>query len=302
MARLNVCDGVKNCRDGSDESQCLRHKKRRRKFHYKHQHTKQLIQPVLYPSITKQQEINVSDYRENLILSARVEDKIQRLQENGIDIPLSSTVPTKYLLHTPDVSLAHETNLKHIKEKNHLVEKQKKKIAFRHRHTTLSNDIYNKFSSPTKSDDSDGDNEDGENSRKEYKSHQLLPTPKISPALKYEPTIQVRNKVTRSSKSLNLRVYPAHQEVYETGDVVIQCRDEGDLRANVYWEKGVRRHSKDNTMMSRKLPNRAVDYRGRLEISRISHHGGGTFICKAVNHEEEPGGEAMATVKVLRLP
>ena len=114
--------------------------------------------------------------------------------------------------------------------------------------------------------------------------------------------IEIRNKVTRSSKALKLKIYPVNQEVYETGDVVIQCRDEGDLRAKVYWEKGVSRHSQHIRDVLRKLPQNAVDYNGRLEISRIMYNQAGTFICKAAGHEKQWGGEATATVEVLRSP
>ena len=62
-------------------------------------------------------------------------------------------------------------------------------------------------------------------------------------------------------------MYPPTQEVYETGDVVIQCRDEGAIRAHVYWEKAVSQ-GKDDSLVTSTLPQGAVHYNGRLEISR----------------------------------
>ena len=46
----------------------------------------------------------------------------------------------------------------------------------------------------------------------------------------------------------------------------------------------------------------AVDYNGRLEISRILYHEGGLYVCKAVDYRNESGGEAYANVKVLHRP
>ena len=128
----------------------------------------------------------------------------------------------------------------------------------------------------------------------------VVPTSELLPVLEQSPTAEITNKVTRSLKSLKLRVYPPSQEVYETGDVVIQCRDEGELRADVYWEKASSK--KDSMSKSSKLPHGAYDYNGRLEISRILPHEGDYYICKAVGHENEAGSEILATVKVLKLP
>ena len=132
----------------------------------------------------------------------------------------------------------------------------------------------------------------------EKQLYDVVPTSEIFPALEQDPTAEITNKVTRSLKSLKLKVYPPNQEVYETGDVVIQCRDEGELRVDVYWEKAT--NKKDSK--SSKLPHGAYDYNGRLEISRILPHEGGNYICRAVGHENEAGSEVLATVKVLKLP
>ena len=43
--------------------------------------------------------------------------------------------------------------------------------------------------------------------------------------------------VTRHAKTIDLRIYPKSQVVYRGGDIVIQCRDEGNLRADVYWAR-----------------------------------------------------------------
>ena len=134
--------------------------------------------------------------------------------------------------------------------------------------------------------------------KNKIQSYNVVPTSEILPELEYGPTAELTNKVTRSLKALKLKVYPPSQEVYETGDVVIQCRDEGELRVDVYWEKAT--DKKDSK--SSKLPHGAYDYNGRLEISRILPHEGGNYICRAVGHENEAGSEVLANVKVLKLP
>ena len=58
---------------------------------------------------------------------------------------------------------------------------------------------------------------------------------------------------------LDLKVYPPVQSVYKHSDVVIQCRDEGEIRSQVKW---VRADGKP-------LPKHSVQRRGRLEIRRI---------------------------------
>ena len=136
--------------------------------------------------------------------------------------------------------------------------------------------------------------------KNKIQSYNVVPTSEILPELEYGPTAELTNKVTRSLKALKLKVYPPSQEVYETGDVVIQCRDEGELRADVYWEKPMIRT--DSTSKSSKLPHGAFDYNGRLEISRILPHEGGNYICRAVGHENEVGAQVSAIVNVLKLP
>ena len=88
---------------------------------------------------------------------------------------------------------------------------------------------------------------------------------------------------------LDLKVYPPTQSVFKHSDVVLQCRDEGEIRSPVKW---VRADGKP-------LPKHSHQSRGRLEIRRIGFEGGGLFLCYAVGHDKEKGGRVMANVEVL---
>ena len=88
---------------------------------------------------------------------------------------------------------------------------------------------------------------------------------------------------------LDLKVYPPTQSVYKHSDVVLQCRDEGEIRSQVQW---VRADGKP-------LPKHSFQKRGRLEIRRIGSHGGGLFLCYAVGHDKDKGGRVLANVEVL---
>ena len=48
---------------------------------------------------------------------------------------------------------------------------------------------------------------------------------------------KTRHFVTRHAKAVDLKIYPKTQVVYRGGDIVVQCRDEGNLRAEVYWAR-----------------------------------------------------------------
>ena len=101
------------------------------------------------------------------------------------------------------------------------------------------------------------------------------------------PQLEVANLI--QMPRLNLKVYPPTQSVYKHSDVVLQCRDEGEIRSQVKW---VRADGKP-------LPKHSHQSRGRLEIRRIGFEGGGLFLCYAVGHDNEKGGRKIANVEVL---
>ena len=254
VARLNVCDGIQHCRDGSDESHCLRNKKRRRKNkHKKYKHSKH------------------GKYH---------------------NMPINESFYDPLLYTTPSHQDIFTINKKHYTTKYNDIKKYEQ-FTIQRDTTELHED--QSYSTQGVVEDEHKNKED---EKIKMELHDVVPTSEILPSLEQDPTAEITNKVTRSLKSLNLKVYPSNQEVYETGDVVIQCRDEGELRVDVYWEKATGK--KDSK--SSKLPHGAYDYNGRLEMSRILPHEGGNYICRAVGHENEAGSEVLATVKVLKLP
>lgn len=91
----------------------------------------------------------------------------------------------------------------------------------------------------------------------------------------------------------DVHVYPARQEVLAGHDVVLQCRDEGDARAEVHWT----RHKGTS------LPERAIQTMGRLDIPEIRLEEAGIYICRAKGHHPKSKGSQMtARVKVLPRP
>ena len=89
---------------------------------------------------------------------------------------------------------------------------------------------------------------------------------------------------------LKLKIYPEKQSVFKNSDVVLQCRDEGDLRAEVEWVRE----------FGEKMPKHAKQSKGRLEIKRIGIHEGGFFICRAIKYSNKRGGQVIANVQVLK--
>ena len=298
MARLNVCDGIQDCRDGSDESQCFRNKKRRRKNKHQRHDVKNIKHHGHHKAAHKDHGISNSKMDRNLP-SYSYKNEIQPFHGHGIGTTIYSNLSTDALY-----------NIWNLSTNPTMPTTTKNSLRYDDENSRISSGKYDNFDANTidsywySQDENEKQRKNKQVETKTEKAHETLPTVEVFPALKYSPTIELSNKVTRSLKLLNLKVYPPNQKVYEGGDVVIQCRDEGDLRVDVYWEKAVnKRIAKDySASKSFTLPPGAVDYNGRLEISRILYNQGGTYLCRAVAYENEIGGEAIATVKVSHLP
>ena len=68
-----------------------------------------------------------------------------------------------------------------------------------------------------------------------------------------------------------MRVYPESQWVYAGNDAVLQCRDEGDLRAEVEWMRnGGRELNKKRSVQGP---------RGRLTLFELTAEEGGLYSC-----------------------
>ncbi|XP_058809308.1 basement membrane-specific heparan sulfate proteoglycan core protein-like isoform X2 [Phymastichus coffea] len=79
---------------------------------------------------------------------------------------------------------------------------------------------------------------------------------------------------------LDIRVYPVDQIIKERSEVVIQCRDEGPLRARIRWVRG----------NGQPLPPGSSTVNGRLEIPNIQMEHAGPYICEAEYYTHLPGG------------
>ena len=82
-------------------------------------------------------------------------------------------------------------------------------------------------------------------------------------------------------------VYPGHQRVVPGQDVVVQCRDEGDLRTRVVWTR------------PGQLPVNSGQERGRLEVYGVREEDGGEYVCSSVSHPAAPGGSQTSSIVVL---
>ena len=89
---------------------------------------------------------------------------------------------------------------------------------------------------------------------------------------------------------VSVQTYPRLQTLLVGYDAVLQCRDEGILRRDVFWQReGGRQLSGDSTQE-----------RGRLEILGVTPADEGDYECVAVGHEEEDGGKQVSTLRVER--
>lgn len=107
----------------------------------------------------------------------------------------------------------------------------------------------------------------------------------------HETGFESANQIMENSK-YNLKVYPQVQEVYEGHDVVLQCRDEGDLRAPVVWKRP----------NGKPLPKPSHQEYGRLEITSVLRFQEGSYLCVVENDQDHPEGQTVAEVKVVTYP
>ena len=90
---------------------------------------------------------------------------------------------------------------------------------------------------------------------------------------------------------VRVKVYSAQQTVLEGQDVVVQCRDEGDLRTRVIWHRGPR---------GGQLPVNSGQERGRLELYGVREEEGGEYTCTSVSLGAAPGGSQTSRIVVVR--
>lgn len=88
----------------------------------------------------------------------------------------------------------------------------------------------------------------------------------------------------------HLRVYPESQWIYEGHDAVLQCRDEGELRAKVRWSR------KDGEPLNRSKTVQGP--RGRLTIYRVSNEDDGIYLCSVVG-KDAIYSESIITVRSM---
>ena len=87
---------------------------------------------------------------------------------------------------------------------------------------------------------------------------------------------------------VSVQTYPRTQTLLVGYDAVLQCRDEGILRRDVFWQREG----------GRQLPAHSSQERGRLEILGVTLADEGDYECVAVGHQEKDGGKQVSTLIV----
>ena len=87
---------------------------------------------------------------------------------------------------------------------------------------------------------------------------------------------------------VSVQTYPRHQTLLVGYDAVLQCRDEGLLRREVFWQR----------RGGRQLPSKATQHRGRLEILGVTREDGGDYECVAEGYEHQDGGKQISTISI----
>jgi hypothetical protein len=119
--------------------------------------------------------------------------------------------------------------------------------------------------------------------------------PVIEPSL-YDTSLSSANQIKETAQvnhegDYRVRVYPESQWVYEGNDAVLQCRDEGDLRAAVAWKRN------DGKNMSKRA---VMDDWGRLSIAGMKMIDAGLYVCYVRGHEGRGSGSKMASQVTVR--
>ena len=92
------------------------------------------------------------------------------------------------------------------------------------------------------------------------------------------------------SRLVSVQTYPRTQTLLVGYDAVLQCRDEGRLRKEVFWQREG----------GRQLPPHSSQERGRLEILGVTLADEGDYECVAVGHEHEDGGTQISSVWIQK--
>ncbi|KAG5900605.1 hypothetical protein JTB14_017460 [Gonioctena quinquepunctata] len=94
-----------------------------------------------------------------------------------------------------------------------------------------------------------------------------------------------------SGNDLLLKTYPSATEEKERQEVVLTCRDEGNTRASVHWER-------ENGLP---LPTGTIDERGRLTIPNVQIDNAGIYLCLATGYPPNtPGARVPVRLTVTR--
>ena len=89
---------------------------------------------------------------------------------------------------------------------------------------------------------------------------------------------------------VSVQTYPLSQTLLVGYDAVLQCRDEGQLRREVFWQREG----------GRNLPSHATQERGRLEILGVTAEDEGDYECVAEGYEQQDGGKQISSVWIQK--
>lgn len=107
----------------------------------------------------------------------------------------------------------------------------------------------------------------------------------------YDTDLESASQIKEEEPSpYKVRVYPGSQWVFEGNDVVIQCRDEGDLRAAVVWK----------TANGRPMPRSARQDQGRLVLKGMRKRDEGAYLCEVHGFGDKKGGSKESMVNVRK--
>ena len=268
MKRHKVCDGTKDCQDNSDEEGC------------EEKLTRPIHRNQFMVTTTRYEE----PVRDQWTQTTPSETPAATSYANYPDFPITYLQPSL----NGKLSNAGLISYSQIKAKQD-IQHPKSHQAFDIRTQDYSKiwrntayPDYNKYSQYITSK---------QNTPYE-KSTASLPSPhtRITQYGTSIPTSTKQPTTPHWERLVSVQTYPRTQTLLVGYDAVLQCRDEGRLRRDVFWQRGG----------GRELPAHSSQERGRLEILGVTPADEGDYECVAVGHEHEDGGKQISSFWIQR--